>query len=348
MDDHGKRVYIGKALNLRNRLRGHPMWEKATMVDWQEVGSEIEALILESRLIKKYKPIYNVSLRDDKNYAYVTITDEEFPKIFVTHRGGIGPFTSSTELRTVLKALRRLFPYCTCKEKHNRPCLNAHIGKCLGFCCLKIKNKISNIKSYKKNIRIIKDILLGERTSIIKKFPRTFENIKVIKEITGREVALTKLTKAFKLTKVPQRIEGYDISNIQGTHATGSMVVFENGYPNKSEYRKFKIQAPSSPNDILMLREMLTRRFRHTEWPTPDILLIDGGIAQINVAKTFFDPVISIAKGKQEIFSSTLPTPIPLSHLPSQTANLIRHIDAEAHRFAISYYRRLHRRAAVL
>ena len=92
-----------------------------------------------------------------------------------------------------------------------------------------------------------------------------------------------------------------------------------------------------------MLREMLERRFRHDEWSRPDVLLIDGGKAQLNVAKQFFSPVLSIAKGKQEIFSSTLLKPIPLQKLATSVQRLVLHIDAEAHRFAISYYRRLHR-----
>lgn len=338
-DAKGAIVYIGKALNLRNRLRGHPMLQKAEKLDWQEVGSEIEALIVESQFIKKYKPLYNIALRDDKNYVYVQITDEDFPKIFVTHRNGIGPFTSSTELRAALKAIRRLIPYCTCKQKHNRLCLNAHIGKCIGDCCL--KNPTQNSKQYNKNIKIIRDIFSG-RKKALKAFPRVFENIKVIKEIAGRESAIEKLEKIFKLKNI-KRIEAYDISNIQGTHATGSMIVFENGYPNKSEYRKFKILAPASPDDTRMLDEMLRRRFAHAEWPKPDLILIDGGIAQFNVATKYFEPVLSIAKGKQEIFSSNL-LPMAIEKLPREVKNLILHLDAEAHRFAITYYRRLHKK----
>lgn len=343
----GTRVYIGKAINLRNRLRQHPMLTKpdAVAIDWQEVGSEIEALILESQWIKKYKPKYNISLRDDKNYLYVQFTKEEYPKVFVGHRNGIGPFTSSTELRAALKALRKLFPYCTCKQKHNRLCLNAHIGKCLGACCLKPKNQIPNHKqiqkAYKKNITILKQVLSGKKRAFMKQFPNVFANARVIKEIAGREDAVAKLEKIFGLKNI-KRIEGYDISNIQGTHATGSMVVFENGMPNKSEYKKFKIRAPSSPDDIRMLDEMLERRFAHNDWPRPDVILIDGGIAQFNVAKKYFSPVLSIAKGKSEIFSSSLNYPLPTTHLPASVRNLILHIDAEAHRFAITYYRKLH------
>ena len=348
LDAKGKRLYIGKAVNLRNRLRGHPMLTKATSVDWQVCDSEIEALILESRFIKKYKPPYNISLRDDKNYSYVVFTDDEFPKVFVAHRNGIGPFTSSTELRAALKALRKIFPFCSCKKPHTRMCLNGHLKLCFGFCCLKEPTTTAEKKMYRASIRALQDVLSGKRRSILNQ--RMIENIKIIKEIAGRESAIEKLEKILGLKKII-RIEGYDISNIQGKFATGSMVVFENGMPNKSEYRKFKIQAPNSPNDILMLREMLERRLRHPEWQFPDVMLIDGGKGQLNAASdairyTLRDtlPILSIAKGKQEIFSTTLSKPLSISHLPSAVAMLLLHIDAEAHRFAITYYRKLHQR----
>lgn len=337
----GTVVYIGKAKNLRNRLRHHPMLARADKLEWQETNSEIEALILEARFIKKYKPKYNISLRDDKNYVYVTFTDEEFLKVFIGHRSGIGPFTSSTELRAALRALRKIFPYCTCKQAHLRTCLNAHIGLCFGFCCLKTTATPSEKAMYRASVRALRDVLSGRRRSILNH--RMIENTKVIREIAGREQALAQLMKLAKLTKFPARIECYDISNIQGRFATGSMVVFENGYPNTSEYRKFKIRAPASPDDTKMLDEMLSRRFTHRDWPRPDLVLIDGGKGQINVAKKYFQPVISIAKGKEEIFSSAL-DPLPLATMDSGVRHLILHLDAEAHRFAITYYRKLHRR----
>src|SRR3989344_8877254 len=291
----GTILYIGKAVNLRNRLRNHPMLEKAKKLEWQETSSEIEALILEAQFIKKYKPKYNISLRDDKNYSYVVFTDEEFPKVFVAHRGGIGPFISSTELRAALKALRKIFPYCTCKKPHARMCLNGHLKLCFGFCCLKEPTAITEKKMYRASIAALRDVLSGKRRSILNQ--RMIENTKVIKEIAGRESALTKLMKLAKLPKLPHRIEGYDISNIQGKFATGSMVVFENGMPNKSEYRKFKINpvirrgSPSDdgesegPNDIAMLHQMLERRLRHPEWQFPDVMLIDGGRGQLGAAR---------------------------------------------------------------
>ncbi len=153
------------------------------------------------------------------------------------------------------------------------------------------------------------------------------------------------------------RIECYDISNIQGKFAVGSMVVFKNGVPEKSQYKKFRIQMKNEPNDIAMLKEVLTRRLLHPEWGYPEVMLIDGGIAQLNVAikvknKSLTNPtvvrfvrqlknikIISIAKGRRELFIEGQKKPIPLKDLPQEIYNLIVHLDDEAHRFAISYHR---------
>ena len=154
------------------------------------------------------------------------------------------------------------------------------------------------------------------------------------------------------------KTECYDISNIQGTQAVGSMVVFVNGKPDKSQYKKFRIRMENKPNDIAMLGEVLARRLAHPEWGYPEIMLIDGGIAQLNVgiksknkslenitAAKFSREVknikiISIAKGKEELLIEGSPK-IPLKNLPQEIYNLIVHLDDEAHRFAISYHKLL-------
>jgi excinuclease ABC subunit C len=142
------------------------------------------------------------------------------------------------------------------------------------------------------------------------------------------------------------RVEAYDISNIQGKFATGSMVVFANGEPDKSQYKKFKIKMKNEPNDIAMLKEVLQRRFAHLEWKFPNIILIDGGKAQLNIAinskpKNSNIKIISIAKGRQELFVENKEKPIPLKELPQGIYNLIKNLDSEAHRFAITYHKKL-------
>ena len=141
------------------------------------------------------------------------------------------------------------------------------------------------------------------------------------------------------------RIECYDVSNIQGKNATGSMAVFANGKPDKNEYRKFRIKLGDKPNDIAMLEEILQRRFMHSEWKYPEVILIDGGKAQLNVAIKVREQfhrivplVISIAKGRQELFIENRKEPVPLKSLPQEVYNLIKSLDDEAHHFAIAYH----------
>jgi len=124
-----RKLYIGKASNLKARLSSYlktadqrilQMLSLATGVKTLETGSEIEALITESQYVKRYKPAFNIMLRDDKNFFYVDLTKEEWPKVFITHRPTLfGPFTDGTALKTTLRYLRRIFPYCTCKKPHN-------------------------------------------------------------------------------------------------------------------------------------------------------------------------------------------------------------------------------------
>jgi len=141
------------------------------------------------------------------------------------------------------------------------------------------------------------------------------------------------------------KVECYDISNIQGQMAVGSMVVFVDGAPERGQYKKFRIRMKNEPNDIAMLKEVLTRRLAHPEWGYPQVMLIDGGIAQLNVAirakGNALIKIISIAKGRQELFIESKKQPIPLKNLPQEIYNLVKHLDDEAHRFAITFHKKL-------
>lgn len=387
----GKVLYIGKARNLANRVGsyfGHqtrPMISKmlplARILTWQETGSEIEALILESNLIKKHRPRFNTMLRDDKQYFYISLSNSKFPRLSVSHQPPdnakkvIVPFTDGGALKLTLKELRKVFPYCTCKQKHNRFCLNYHIGNCPGFCCLKDGGNRQAQTEYQANIKAIADMLSGKRKLIMKKMikdlaalaakndfdkaeklkiklrglRRIFENASIIKRLGEKKEALNQLTDFFELPESPARIEGYDISNIQGSFAVGSMAVFINGQPDKNQYRKFKIKTVAGANDTAMLKEVLTRRLNHAEWPTPQLFLIDGGKGQLNTAISVIGksiPVISVAKDErhhgESVFSWSDKKSIKLASLPQAAKNLILAIDTEAHRFAVSYYRKRH------
>ncbi|OIO45169.1 MAG: hypothetical protein AUJ25_02830 [Parcubacteria group bacterium CG1_02_37_13] len=153
-------------------------------------------------------------------------------------------------------------------------------------------------------------------------------------------------------------MEGYDVSNIQGKQATGSMVVFKKGLPNKAEYKRFKIKTLKEPNDVGMLKEVLQCRLAHTEWPMPQVILIDGGKGQLNVAlklkteneklKTTIKNLklkkikfTTLAKRKNTLFVEGGKNPLLLKDLPPEVSNLILRIRDEAHRFAITYHRKL-------
>lgn len=394
-DTRKKDLYIGKATNLKNRASSYlktedsriiKMVDSAHSLEFISTESEIEALILESQLIKQFRPPFNIMLRDDKQYAFISFTAEKYPKIFITHQptknqNFIGPFTDVGALKITLRYLRRIFPYCTCKQLHHNHCLNYHIGKCLGFCCLKKQNpepQGRTLNSYRKNINAIKKILDGKKTYLIKdlrkemallakkgdlekaielrdkiaKLERIFENAKIIKNSEIIKTYRSRLESLLKLQKPIIRIEGYDISNIQGAHATGSMATFVHGQPDKNFYRKFKIYTKQTPDDTAMLREILERRFRHEEWPFPDLILIDGGRGQVNTAiKTLKEmaikiQIIGISKNERHLGHQLIipgrKTPLPLTKLSPTDRNLLLWIDSEAHRFAISYYRKLH------
>ncbi|MDP3784758.1 MAG: GIY-YIG nuclease family protein [bacterium] len=403
----GKILYIGKALNLRLRLLSYidtktlsaakqRMIAEAAKVEWKECESEIEALIEEAVAIKRFRPKYNIVFRDDKQYLFVGFTREKFPKIFITHQTQklrtenyklktdyIGPFTEALSLRLVLKSLQKIFPYCTCRERHKRPCQRYEIGRCLGICCADEKffadaNEHQN--NYKKNIRAIKTVLKGKRPKVLKNLEkemhgfsreRNFEEARKIRDqifalenifkhapVIRRELdperqkALVLAKELLGLADIPRRIEGYDISNLQGKNAVGSMVVFYEGAPKKEDYRLFKIRYKKTPDDIAMLQEVLLRRLRHDEWPLPDLFLIDGGLGQLNAAKQVLDlyqltiPVVALAKREEELWVSSKKK-FQLKRLSPAVLYLFQNIRNEAHRFAINFHRK-HRSKTLL
>jgi len=338
----GQKLYIGKAKNLKNRLRSYFQKDfyltnpaKANLINQsfkiqlEVLDSEIEALIKESFLIKRYKPKYNIIFKDDKNYFFVGFSKDPLPKIIITHqtkilnnkykiKKWIGPFVSGKALKQTLKALRKVFPFCTCLNLHSRPCLNAQIGLCLGFCCLNQEVSSFDKLKYRRNIASIKKVLEGKTKRLLVEFKKQMidaaknEDFEKANELKEKIINLEKifahksiLEKEFSqnqtfddkiilgktmidFSKI-KRVEGFDISIFQGSQAVGSMVVFtknqENIFtPDKSQYRKFKIKTVFKINDPAMMGEIISRRFAHNEWPLPDLVLIDGGKGQLNQA----------------------------------------------------------------
>jgi len=407
-------VYVGKAADIRKRLGSYfrknvsaktrHMIGGATSLDWIETPSEIDALIKEAELIKAHLPKFNVLMRDDKNYFYVAVTRETFPRIFLTHqfqrdrigrvkikedRGVdfIGPFTSGPAIKEGLALLRRAFPYCTCMQLHKRPCLNSQIGRCMGFCCHKSNfstkggSAFGGQKEYQENIRNIVAILTGKKKKLLLELKRAMqtaakkqdfehaalfrnqmasvENIFEHRPLTHQRPSrqrhmphwqkIERVIKSLLNTTSPiSRVEGYDISNISGAEATGSMVVFVNGAPEKSKYRKFRVKTVDQPNDVAMHAEVMRRRLTHLkDWGTPDLFLIDGGKPQLNAIISVLRPghptvhLAALAKREEELFIEGKDIPQRLDSLPTHVKLFFQHARDESHRFAKKYHHTL-------
>src|SRR3989344_3645688 len=386
-------LYIGKAINIKERVKNHFMQPvlkdklfipKITRIEARETGSEIGALLLEANLIKQHLPKFNAIWKDDKNYFYVAFSKnaEKLPYVHLTHQKSeftaeyIGPFIEGAPLKKIVKYLRRVFPYYTQARHPKTLCTWCHLGLCPG--------PTPDITRYKKDIKKLILVLRGKRTSALRELKkemtiltksnkfeeagtvrdrmlaldRIMQHTHVIAANSPEQMANSwagteKMLQDILDVKTPiSKIECYDISNIQGKSAVGSMVVFVDGAPDKSQYKKFRIRMENEPNDIAMLREVFQRRLAHPEWGYPQVMLIDGGRAQLNVAlevKTqnskFKIKVISIAKGRQELFIEGQKNPIPLKALPQEIYNLVKHLDDEAHRFAKAYHTKVRKRA---
>ena len=525
-DATGEIIYVGKAKNLKRRVysyfhKQHESPKTNILVSQIEkleyiiTDSEVEALILESHLIKKHKPKYNILLKDDKKYPYFLITDEDFPRIQVVRKKNLnpdkgrfyGPYTDVGAMYATLEFLKKLFPLKQCKAPKfsNRPCLYYHIGKCLAPCQGKVTPE-----EYQKLIHQVELFLSGKQTELLKQIQeqmqkyaeteqfekaakmrdsyldlqKTLERQKVVYEntklnediiavlyedgilaivimmiregrlidkkdfayfvdnidkieyfetffrdyytglklefpdriiskdleeigqkslyedwlkiISGKKVTINYAKSKYKeiyelavknatnllenarlkkmaqirddfnevgsylaeklhLTNFPNRIECYDISHIQGTNTVASMVVFQNGLPKKTAYRKFKVRSTEGkPDDFLSMKEVLSRRLSRLgepKWEKPDLIIIDGGKGQLSsvmqivedmgvkVGKNGID-FVSLAKREEEVF---LPHQSDSILLPrdSNALYLIQRIRDEAHRFAITFHRDL-------
>lgn len=365
----GKLLYVGKAANLKRRVSSYftraldPRIEKLVSeigkIDFIKTDTAIEALILEASLIKRFKPPFNIKDKDDKSFLFAEITSEKFPRVLLvrgkSEEKGIrfGPFTSPSEARVALRIIRKIFPYNIHPTDkigtYKKPCFEAEIGLCPGTCVGAISRK-----DYLRNIRNIKLFFSGKKEKIISDLRR--EMLSASKETEFERAAAVK-KKIFSLKYIQDialitsesgadegglRIEGYDISNIGGDAAVGSMVVFKGGKPLSEDYRLFKIRNITGANDPAMMKEIISRRLAHS-WPLPDLILVDGGITQTEAARAALLeagislPVAGIAKGPERKRADISGDPIPEG---ADLKTLVAVRD-EAHRFAIGYHRRL-------
>jgi len=371
----GNFLYIGKAKVLKKRIKSYfqkkdldpktlKMLAEAQKIDWIKTDSEIEALLLEAEMIKRYKPRFNIDLRDDKSYLYLGITwGEDYPRVFYVREPNLsdrsnryfGPYTSSGSLKQAMKVLRKIFPYRTCKSKiPHKVCLWYQMRKIPAPC-----DQSMSKKEYRKMISALMKFLKGGKKDLIKKFKKEMKDFskkgkfEKAAKIRDKIYALEHLHDIAIISdisgNIPKRIESYDISNIMGNEATGSMVVFIDGEPDKDEYRKFKIKTVSGISDTASLAEVMQRRFNN-DWPIPNLIIIDGGMGQLNVARKIIlekakinIPMIAIAKGPtrkgEKLFFA--------GRKVLDDVDFIKRIRDEAHRFAISYHRILRRKKLI-
>lgn len=318
----GEIIYVGKAAVLKNRVRQYfqnsekdpktrALVSEIAMTDWTVVDTEMDALFLESEMIKRYKPKWNILLRDDKTVSYVRIDmRSDIPYVTTTrtpeddHAEYVGPFYAKRTILEALRTLRRVFPYYI-KPYNGKKTLETDLGLTPG-----IEVGKTTPKEYKKDLRKLIRYLNGERKTLLVELEKSmkeaakageFEKAAVLRnQLFGlqnlrkkivfsdkefldisSDKALSQLQKLLRLKKPPRRIEGYDISHQSGTDVVASMVVFINGVSDRAEYRKFKLKSQKN-DDPSSMREVIERRLKHEEWDYPDLIILDGSTAQIS------------------------------------------------------------------
>ena len=521
LNDKGRVIYVGKANNLKNRVRSYfhenlsspktaIMVKKINDLELIITDNEIEALVLENNLIKKFKPRYNVNLKDDKSFPYIKVTKEPYPRVYPTRRvikdGSkyFGPYTEVKNMKTSLRMINEVFKIRSCKlditqesidKKKFKVCLDYHIKKCDGPCegliseinynemvnevvkvlkgktdelikdlnlkmnlsveqlefekAAEIRDKINqlaaissrqkvvsddledrdvisiayegkdsacsifNIRSgklvgkkqlrlaigegeeetdiysaaikfyYGEFVEVPKEILLDVQPSdsetLLKWLDSKSERkvkfifpqrgdlkslVKMCKEnaiLQLKELQLQKmkaegsmnysisaLKRDLRLKNLPKKIECFDISNLQGTDSVASMVVFENGKPKKSQYRKFIIKDVNGPDDFLSMQEVIRRRYsklKEENISLPELIMVDGGKGQLSSAVEVLNEIgysdyniIGLAKRLEEVFlpGQSDPASIPKT---SSGLKLLQQIRNEAHRFAVTFHR---------
>ncbi len=375
-----KLLYIGKAINLQARVRSYfdkdlintrgahiqKMVDEVKAIEYTKTDSVLEAILLEVQLIKKHQPPYNTKEKDDKSFNYVVITKEDFPRILLLRGNKLfghkkntnisvkylyGPFPNGTILKDALKIIRKILPYRDrCVPNAKKTCFNHQLGLCPGVCIGKVTKT-----EYAKTISDIKNLFEGKKKAVLIRLKKDmreyskkleFEKAASVKRrlFALEHIADVALMKDDTL-RAPHnfRIEGYDVAHTSGKHIVGVMTVIEDGEREPSEYRKFKIKNFVGADDTRALSEVLSRRLSHPEWMYPRLIAIDGGKAQKNIAEKVLHeagvqiPVVSIVKNERHAPKEILGK----KDLRSKYEKEILSVNSEAHRFAISYHRKL-------
>ncbi len=385
-------LYIGKATSLKDRVRSYfsatvatrgrhveEMVRDARTITWEETDSVLDALVLESALIKKYHPPANTKEKDNKSFNYLVITKEEYPRILVIRertwlkdkdakvrklKEVFGPFPSGVQLELGLRLVRTIFPFRdTCTPLSGKLCFNAQLGLCPGVCDGRIGKK-----EYQKIVKHIATFFSGKKKTLLSSLRKEMDTAahelrfedagKIKKTIFSlqhlNDVSLIKedvrgaSREASSLSEGEFRIEAYDVAHLGGSSTVGVMVVVQNGEVDSSQYRKFKIKGKGkdASNDPLNLSEILLRRFEHFEWTLPNLIVVDGNDVQKHVAeevikhKGYSIPVVAVVKDDRHKARAIIGD----QALASAHQKAVFLANSEAHRFSIAYHRKLLRR----
>ncbi len=370
--DRTKSYFSKDLINTRGPLVADMVF-KANKLDWQETDSVLEALILEAELIKKHQPYYNTREKDDKSFLSVIITSEKLPRVFTIRTRNIkehsnilenvriskiyGPFTSGPQLREAMQMIRKIFPFLDDKSKNYLEFYRQ----------INLAPDLSDRKLYLQNIRNIKLFFSGKKPQILRNLKKQMKDYAKLKEFEKageikRQMFALQHINDVALIKYPYpaspyigggalsssksgggRIEAYDIAHMSGRSMVGVMTVVENGEAVKSEYKKFKIKTQSDANDTGALKEILERRLKHTEWPYPNLIVVDGGVAQLNMAKKVLQELklkidlVSVVKDDRHKAKAIMGN----EALVTQHKRAILLANSESHRFAIAYHKNM-------
>lgn len=369
--------------------------------DWMVVESEIEALFLEAEMVRRYMPRFNILLRDDKSMIYIRIDyDSDYPTVSTTRRplddGAkyFGPYLSTLSVRQALKVLRRIFPFATKRTPgQKRANLHYHLGLDPG-----LESNKTSLEDYRANLRRLMAVIQGKKSTIERELEKDMKQKAKAQDFEGaakarnqlfalqslnkqvifsdkefldisKDHALSELVELLGLSKFPARIEGYDISHMQGSDVVASMVVFTNGVSNKGEYRKFKTRKDHN-NDFYNMNETIKRRLSEKNrkaWGLPHLVIIDGGKGQLDAAIQARNdmgqitlPFVGLAKREEQIVIQKDTSNVVLNtgmvhklggyvtesqdfllvNIPHNTnlVKLLQRIRDESHRFAVSYH----------
>lgn len=346
------------------------MVAEAQSVSHTPTNSILEALILEANLIKRHLPPYNVDEKDNKSFNYIVITKEDFPRVLIVRGRELyqnwdakdigktfGPYPHGGQLQEALKVIRKIFPFrdakCTpCGEGKNkvcRPCFNRQIGLCPGVCTGEMEKK-----EYGVRVKYLSQFLSGNFKGLKRELARDMKSAAAAEKFEEatqlrRQIHALEHIRDVSLIKDEHRIapgggvriEAYDVAHTSGTETVAVMTVVHGGETVKAAYRKFKINTATN-DDVASLREVLTRRLNHPEWPLPRVFVVDGGKGQMRAVQMLLKqaeieiPIVGVVKNE--------------FHRPEKLIGDKRAIEVyekdillannEAHRFAIQWHRK--------